>query len=90
MAKGRNKRLIENRNRKILERYYYWTETQRLRFDDAVKQLAENEFFLSEQRIWRILRTAAKKSSGPPVKKPRVPRITEEQLSLFTDEQMHK
>lgn len=59
--KGRNRRLIETRNRKIAQRYYYWTEIKRLRFDDAVKELAENEFFLSEFTIWQIL----KKTSAP-------------------------
>ena len=55
-GKGRNRELIERRNAQIVSRYYYWTEVQRLRFDDAVRQLSENEFFLSESRIIQILK----------------------------------
>lgn len=56
MKKGRDKRLIELRNRKLVERYYYWTEVQRRRFDDVLKILSSEEFFLSEQRIERLIR----------------------------------
>ena len=35
MPRGRNKHLIEQRNSALIRRYYYWTEVQRLRFDDA-------------------------------------------------------
>ena len=38
---GRIGRLIERRNDKLVERFYYWTEVQRLRFDDAIRQLSE-------------------------------------------------
>lgn len=61
MKKGRNRRLIERRNRKIVQRYYYWTEVKRLRFDDAVRKLSEEEFFLSENVIWHIIKQYAKK-----------------------------
>lgn len=54
--KGRNRRLIQERNRRIAQRYYYMTEVKRLRFDDAVRELAEKEFFLSEFTIWQILK----------------------------------
>ncbi len=40
----------------LCHRYHYWTETQRLRFDDTLKILSEEEFFLSEERILTILR----------------------------------
>lgn len=60
MGKGRNRRLIERRNKKIVQRYYYWTEIRRLRFDDAVKKLSEEEFFLSENVIWHIIKQYAK------------------------------
>ena len=89
---GRDKKLIEARNRKIAIRYYYWTEEQRLRFDDAIRQLSENEFFLSEQRIMAILRNMAKvdtlNKAGCKTK-PRVrkPRISDEQFKLFKGEE---
>lgn len=85
--KGRNRRLIEARNRKIAQRYYYWTEVKRLRFDDAVKKLSENEFFLSEFMIWQIL----KKTSAPNTPKEYAPKkqqskSSDDQLTLFPEE----
>lgn len=56
MSKGRDKELIEARDRKLLERYHYWTEVRRLRFDDALRKLSLEEFFLSEGRILQIIR----------------------------------
>ena len=37
MSKGRNKRLISLRDETLIRRYYYWTEIERRRFDDALK-----------------------------------------------------
>lgn len=53
MPKGRDKTLIELRDEALLRRYYYWTEVQRLRFDDALRILSRQEFFISEERIMR-------------------------------------
>ncbi len=49
MTKGRDKDLIELRDEALCRRYYYWTEVQRLRFDDALKVLSRQEFFISER-----------------------------------------
>lgn len=54
--KGRDKELVSARDRKLYERYYYWTEVQRLRFDDALHILSTEEFFISESRIMQIIR----------------------------------
>ena len=56
MGRGRDKVLIAARDQRVFERYYYWTEVKRLRFDDAVKKLSEEEFFLSESRILQVVR----------------------------------
>lgn len=56
MAKGRSKELISSRDLKMFERYYYWTEVRRLRFDDTIKKLSEEEFFISESRVLQIVR----------------------------------
>lgn len=56
MRRGRDKALIDARDQRMFERYYYWTEVKRLRFDDAVKKLSKEEFFLSESRVLQILR----------------------------------
>lgn len=89
MPRGRNRHLIEQRNAALLRRYYYWTELQRLRFDDALKILSEQEFFLSEERIMAIIRDACRQSRNlniRPVPKVRKPRITAAQLALFCGE----
>ncbi len=88
MSRGRNKELIELRNRKIAERWYYWTETQNLRFDRALTILSRQEFFLSEDRILAILRDYVKGHPEPPIStrmKIKPPRLTAIQLSLFPD-----
>lgn len=89
MPRGRNKHLIEQRDLALLRRYYYWTETQRLRFDDALKILSEQEFFISEPRIMLIIRRACRRRPElgvSPVPKVRKPRVTAAQLALFTGE----
>lgn len=89
MAKGRDRELIKLRNEALCRRYYYWTETQRLRFDDALRILSEREFFLSEQRIIAIIRKASREDrieGLKPVPKVRAPRLTADQLRLFADQ----
>lgn len=99
MKKGRNKELSEARDYKMFERYYYWTEIRRLRFDDALKKLSEEEFFVSESRVMQIVRRQINKGAtvdGQRILKPlfsgfkirssesaRKVRCVEKQLSLF-------
>ena len=88
MPRGRNKDLIKARNAKIAQRWYYWTEKQRLRSDDALKILSQQEFFLSEDRILCIIREYIKEHPEKPMETHphfRVPRLTVQQLSLFPD-----
>lgn len=89
MVKGRNKELIKLRDESLCRRYYYWTEVQRLRFDDALKVLSKQEFFISEERIMSIIRRKChefKDIEIKPVPKVKKPRLTAVQLSLFTGE----
>lgn len=89
MAKGRDRELIKLRDEALCRRYYYWTETQRLRFDDALRILSEREFFLSEQRIMAIIRKASREDrieGLKPAPKVRAPRLTADQLRLFADQ----
>lgn len=85
MSKGRNKELIRLRDEALCRRYYYWTERQRLRFDDALRILSEREFFLSEERIMAIIRRKAREggSTVKPLPRVKVPRLTAAQLELF-------
>lgn len=88
MPKGRNKELIAKRDEALLRRYYYWTEKQRLRFDDALRILSEQEFFISEQRIMAIIRENCHKLTDivvKPVPKVKVPRLTAGQIALFSE-----
>lgn len=87
--KGRNKDLIDKRDEALCRRYYYWTEVQRLRFDDTIVILSQNEFFISEQRIMAIIRRKCHEIKDVkilPVPKVRKPRITAKQLELFVGE----
>ena len=89
MAKGRDKNLIELRDEALCRRYYYWTEVQRLRFDDALKVLSRQEFFISEERIMSIIRRKCRELKDlevKPVPQVKKPRLTATQLSLFTGE----
>lgn len=56
MKRGRNKSLVAARDQRMFERYYYWTEIRRLRFDDAIRKLSEEEFFVSESRVMHVIR----------------------------------
>lgn len=87
--KGRSKELISLRNEQLMRRWYYWTEVQRLRFDDALKVLSTQEFFISEERIMEIIRRNIDRMEEltvkptPAVKKPK---LSTGQLNLFTGE----
>ena len=83
MAKGRDKNLIELRDEALCRRYYYWTEVQRLRFDDALKVLSQQEFFISEERIMSIIRRKCRELKDlevKPVPKVKKPRLTAVQI----------
>jgi len=91
MRARRDTRLLEKRNAKIAARFYYWTEIQRYRSDDAVRQLSEEEFFLSEATILRIIQRCALKDEQlrrimrPGVIRARKPREVPEELQrLFS------
>lgn len=71
MPKGRNKELIAARDNALCERFRYWTETVRLRYDDTIKKLSEEEFFISEERIMHILRKGLNGERIQEKKKPR-------------------
>lgn len=86
VKKGRDLDLIGERDRKILERFIYWTEEQRLRSDDAVLILSRHEFYLSEHRIMRILNKAYSQD-GKKVQvvfhQPKPPKLNQEQRKLL-------
>jgi len=86
MGKGRDTELIRLRDEALCRRYYELTAKQRLRFDDALKILSKQEFFLSEERIMAIVRRMVGKMEDialKPVPKVRMPRLTHKQLELF-------
>ena len=46
---------LKKRDRTLTARYYYWTEIARRRFDDVIRILAEEEFFLDERTVSSII-----------------------------------
>lgn len=46
---------LDKRNRLLTARYYYWTEIKRRRFDDVLRILSDNEFFVEERTISNTL-----------------------------------
>ena len=89
MPKGRDANLIARRNEALLRRYYHLTEKERLRFDDAIRLLSENEFFISEERVMTIIRDFGHRIQGliiTPVPRVRKPRLTASQLSMLFSE----
>lgn len=86
---ARDSRLIEKRNEKLLQRYYWWTEVQRLRFDDTLRVLSEEEFFISEQSVMRIIQANLHRIGevvGRPEKKVKKPRLNNRQLMLLFED----
>lgn len=43
------------RNRALIARYYYWTEIRRRRFDDVMRILSQQEFFVEDRTISNTL-----------------------------------
>lgn len=54
--KGRDSKLIQLRDEKLCERFVYHYEVCKIRLDEVLRILSEEEFFLSEQRIWCIIK----------------------------------
>lgn len=81
--RGRDAKLVARRNAKILQRFIYWTEEQRLRSDDAVKILSQDEFFLSEQTVMKVLNEAYGEQVQVVFHQPKPPKLTQSQLELL-------
>lgn len=56
--KGRDSELIALRDKKLIERFVFWYEVQKVRLDETLRILSREEFFISEQRIWCIVKEA--------------------------------
>ena len=56
ISKGRDINLIKRRDLKLLIRFHQLTEIQHQRFEYVIRILSMDEFFISEQRIWCIIR----------------------------------
>lgn len=86
MPRGRDQYLLSRRDEALLRRYYHLTEVERLRFDDTLTLLSQNEFWISEARIMTIVRKNCHKLKDievKPVPKVRKPRLNAQQLKLF-------
>jgi len=49
--KGRSARLISRRDEFLMVRYFYYLEVKRLRYDDILKVLSEDEFFIETKTV---------------------------------------
>ncbi len=79
--------MVSLRDEKLIKRYYFWTEVRRLRFDDALKILSENEFFISEERIMTIIRENIDKLDEMVSKpRPHKKRTVHDPLAIFPGE----
>lgn len=83
------------RDQKLFDRYVYWTEEKRVRFDDVIRILSEEEFFICEQLVMRIIRRMINEgctaSNGQKAAKPKYvgfrqrEQSSDGQLSLFPE-----
>ena len=55
MKRGRSEKLIGMRDIAMVARYYYWSEMWERRYDKVLHTLSNQEFFLAESTIERIL-----------------------------------
>lgn len=55
MGRGRDKQRIKNRNTELLRQFYHLTEAKHFSYAYAVRVLADERFFLSEARVYRII-----------------------------------
>ena len=83
--------MVRLRDEALCRRYYQLTEKQRLRYDDALKILSRQEFFISEERIMSIIRRKVisgqlERIALKAVPKVRMPRLTARQLELFVED----
>lgn len=51
VKKGRSAKLIHRRDEFLMIRYFYFTEVKRMRFDDVLKVMSEDEFFIESATI---------------------------------------
>lgn len=56
--------MISLRDEALFKRYIYWTEGKRRRFDDVLRILSKEEFFISEERILAIIRRKIRERDG--------------------------
>jgi len=85
VKKGRSVKLINRRDELLMVRYFYHTEVKRLRFDDVLKVLSEEEFFIEIQTILNRLICLADKMKGGFMNKPTLARLKEMSGSFVVD-----
>lgn len=73
--KGRNRDLLEKRNAKICERFTYWYGERKVRLDETLRILSEEEFFLSVRHLWRIISDRKDLLSAEAIERVRKPRV---------------
>jgi hypothetical protein len=77
LNRGRSSRLICRRDELLIIRYYYHTEIKRLRFDDVLKTLSEDEFFIEKSTILNRLGKHSRKLEDMYTGKPSLAKLKE-------------
>ena len=75
--KGRSSYLILKRDLLLITRYFYYTEVKRLRFDDALETLSEEEFFIEQTTILNRLNANNEEFKRRFANKPTLARLRE-------------
>ena len=58
--KGRSKELIARRNKALVKRFHELHNVKKLRYDDVIRKLSLEEFFIAELTIERIIKAEVK------------------------------
>ena len=77
VKKGRSAKLIHRRDELLMVRYFYHTEVKRLRFDDVLRVMSEDEFFIESATIVNRLTCLSDKIKERFTNKPSLSKLKE-------------
>lgn len=73
---------IEERNKMLVLRYYYWTEIKRRRTDDVLHILCSQEFFVEDRTVWNAVLNYGDYLSEIARKRPSIHKLRKEHPSF--------
>lgn len=75
--RGRSQQLIHKRDEKLMIRYFYHTEVKRLRFDDVLEVMSNEEFFIEPQTLINRLTRLSDKMTERFTERPSLAKLKE-------------